>query len=100
MIFNFFLMMEQEVRINLSLKRAFIESNISSLPKRVAESKDVLYQRHTITQDQGNDSLIPIDQLYHVIIKKFVNLRSHSFASSIVETYKRITSTTLDKKAL
>ena len=97
MAYHFFYLMETELRNHLSVKAAFMEPNLKLLNKRLSESDKVLYQWHMLTDDQGTNT-IHVDELYEMFISKFVNLRSHSFASSIVETYKAITSQSLDKK--
>ena len=100
MAYHFFYLMETELHNHLNVKATFMESNLKLLNKQLSECDQVLYQWHTLTDDQGTNTIyiLYFDELYEMSITKFVNLCSHSFASSIVETYKAITSQLLDKK--
>ncbi len=96
-IYTLFYNMEICVRARLSIKNVFHDSTIvHSIIKEVTENEAVLHQWHLITEEQGHNTIY-IDELYLNFITKFINLRMHSFTSSIIETYKSLTHTNLQK---
>ena len=56
MAYHFFYLMETELHNHLSVKATFMESNLKLLNKQLSECDQVLYQWHTLTDDQGTNT--------------------------------------------
>ena len=94
---NLFYHMELELCKYYNLRAAVMEANSKPfIMKKISDNNEVLHQWHTLTEDQG-DILLIIDELYITMIAEFVTVRGFSFAASIVEAYKKVSSKNLQK---
>ena len=95
--YDLFYHMELELCKYFNLRASVMEVNSKPfIIKKISDNNKVLHQWHTLTEDQG-DILVINDDLYITIITEFVTVRGFSFAASIVEAYKKVSSKNLQK---
>ena len=99
-MYGLFYQMEIELRKFYNIKKVISDQKSKQeIISQISKSDDVLYHWHALTED--SDNLIIIDELYSIIVTKFVTIRGFYFTASIVEAYKTACNQPLQKsKAL
>ena len=95
-IYILFYQMELQLRKHFNLKTAILEpKNKMAIIKGISENEEVLYQWQILTEDV--EDLMVVDELYYMLVAEFVTVRGFYFTTSIVETYKKVSSKSLQK---
>ena len=91
--------MEMELRNHLSVKKAVLaEQNTASfLVEKLAGNEEVKIHWQTLCEDHTVLDTDEKDQLLHMFTKLFVTIRGFAFATSLIETYKKVSGKTLQK---
>ena len=99
-MYGLFYQMEIELRKFYNIKKVISDQKSKQeIISQISKSDEVLYHWHALTED--SDNLIIIDELYSIIVTKFVTIRGFYFTASIVEAYKTGCNQSLQKsKAL
>ena len=88
--------MEVQLQKYYNLKTAILEpKGKKDIIKGICDNEEVLYQWQMLTEDE--EDLVVVDELYYMLAAEFVTVRGFYFATSIVESYKKISSKSLQK---
>ena len=96
--YQLFYSMEVEVKKTFTLKSVVINGITAEKVKRnLADNTNILTQWQTLVGDRsGYESYF--EHIFDRLVSEFVKVRGFAFAASVVETYKTITHTNLQKK--
>ena len=100
--YYFFYYVELEIKKYYNFRKV-INEHVTRQPreskkaiiKEISENEEVLYQWEILTE--GEEHLQIVNELYEEMINELLTIRGFSFATSIVEAYKKLSHKNLQK---